>query len=181
MPPLAYFGEASVARPPTTHDRGQDVTSQPVADERKKPPAAPVAMTVTAALMLTTALGTLVFWGTFLADVGAQSRGELASRCDAWLAWELSFPLADAWMAVTAAWGAVQLWRRRPAGLLFGLVSGGAMVFLGLMDVLFFLQNGLYLPPTGEGVTEALIHAWMVGFGLFAIATIWSRRASLGC
>ncbi|MBL7183364.1 MAG: hypothetical protein ISS50_02825 [Anaerolineae bacterium] len=139
----------------------------------------PTGLTVTAVLMLLTAVGTILFWVTFFADLEAQRGGYLASRCDAWFAWEMSFPLADAWMAVTAILGAVGLWRMRPAGLLFGQVSGSAMVFLGLMDVLFFLQNGLYLPLTGEVAVGLFIHIWTVAFGLFAIACIWTRRTLL--
>jgi len=64
-------------------------------------------------------------------------------------------------------------------GLLFGLVSGGAMVFLVLMDVLFFLQNRLYAPSTGEVAVGLFIHIWTAAFGLFAIAYVWVRRALL--
>ena len=139
----------------------------------------PTGLRVIAVLMLLTAVGTLLFWVTFFADLEAQRGGYLASQCDAWFAWEMSFPLADAWMAATAILGAVGLLRMRSTGLLFGLVSGGAMVFLGLMDALFFLQNGLYLPLTGEVAVELFIHLWTAAFGLFAIACIWARRALL--
>lgn len=139
----------------------------------------PTGLTVTAVLMLLTAVGTLLFWVTFFADLEAQRGGYLASRCDAWFAWEMSFPLADGWMAATAILGAAGLWYMRSAGLLFGLVSGGAMVFLGLMDALFFLQNGLYAPLTGEVVVELFIHIWTIAFGLFAIAYVWAQRALL--
>ena len=139
----------------------------------------PTGLTVTAVLMLLTAVGTILFWATFFADLEAQRGGYLVSRCDDWFAWEMSFPLADGWMAATAILGAVGLWRMRSAGLLFGLVSGGAMVFLGLMDVLFFLENGLYLPLIGEVAVELFIHIWTVAFGLFAIAYIWTQRALL--
>ena len=136
-------------------------------------------LTVTAVLMLLTAVGTLLFWVTFFADLEAQRSGYLASRCDAWFAWEMSFPLADVWMAATAILGAAGLWRMRSTGLLFGLVSGGAMVFLGLMDVLFFLQNDLYLPLNGEVAVELFIHIWVIAFGLFAIVYVWTRRELL--
>lgn len=136
---------------------------------------------VTAVLMLLTAVGTLLFWATFFADLEAQRGGELALRHSAWFAWELSFPLADAWMAVTAILGAVGLWRGRPSGLLFSLVSAGAMVFLGLMDILFFVQNRLYLPLTGETAVELFIHIWVVTFGLFVITYVWRCRVDLGC
>ena len=136
------------------------------------------ALTVTAVLMLLTAIGIILFWVAFFADLNAQRGSTFASRSEAWFAWELSFPLADAWVALTAILGAIGLWRRRPAGLLFGLVSGGAMVFLGLIDLLFFLENGLYLPMNAEVVIELLIHLWTTGFGLFAISTIWRHRKS---
>ena len=139
----------------------------------------PTGLTVTAVLMLLTAIGTILFWVTFFADLEAQRGGYLASQCDAWFAWEMSFPLADGWMAATAVLGAVGLWRMRPTGLLFGLVSAGAMVFLGLMDVLFFLQNGLYLPLNSEVAVELFIHIWTAAFGLFAIAYVWTRRVLL--
>jgi len=139
----------------------------------------PAGLTATAVLLLLTALGTLLFWLAFFADLEAQRSGELASRNAAWFAWEVSFPLADAWMAVTGVLGAIGLWRLRPAGLFFSLVSGGAMVFLGLMDGLFFLQNGLYLPLTAEIAVELFIHAWTVLFGLFLVAYVWRRRRVL--
>ena len=138
----------------------------------------PRALIITAVLMLLTAIGTIVFWATFLADLDTQRQGYLGSACAAWYAWELSFVVADGWMAATAIISAVGLWRRRPGGL-FGLVSGGAMVFLGLMDAAFFLQNRLYLPINAEVALEMAIHAWMLAFGLFAILTIWRHRALL--
>ena len=136
-------------------------------------------LTTTAVLMFLTAVGTLLFWVAFFADLEVQQGGYLASRSDAWFAWEMSFPLADGWMALTAILGAMGLWRRRPTGLLFGLVSGSAMVFLGLMDVLFFLENGLYLPLNTEVAVELFIHLWAVAFGLFAITYVWRHRPLL--
>jgi hypothetical protein len=139
----------------------------------------PAVLTVTAILMFLTAAGAILFWATFPADLDAQRESAFASRSDAWLAWELSFPLPDAWVAATAILGAVGLWRVRPTGLLFGLVSGGAMVFLGLIDLLFFLQNGLYLPMNSEAAMELFIHVWAIAFGLFAILATWRHRSRL--
>lgn len=139
----------------------------------------PAVLSIVAAFMLLTALGTLLFWAAFFADLDAQRAGTLASRNENWFAWEMSFPLADAWLALTAILGAVGIWRLRPAGLLFGLLSGSAMVFLGLMDLLFFLQNDLYQPLTGEVAIELFIHLWAVLFGLAAIGLLWRHRASL--
>ena len=142
----------------------------------------PPALTITAVLMLLTAIGIILFWVIFFADLDAQRESTFALQSEAWFAWELSFPLADAWVALTALLGAIGLWRMRPTGLLFGLVSGGAMVFLGLIDLLFFLQNGLYLPMNAEVAIELLIHLWVTGLGLFAIAIIWKHyKTNISC
>lgn len=142
----------------------------------------PRVLSVIAVLMLLTAVGTIAFWGFFFADLEAQRTSELAVRSDAWFAWEMSFPLADAWMALTAILGAVGIWRGRAWGLLFGLVSGGSMVFLGLMDVLYFLQNDLYVPLSAEIGLELAIHAWVILFGVAAIGLLWRQRPGLvGC
>lgn len=139
----------------------------------------PTGLTVAAVLMLLTAIGIIVYWTAFLSDLNAQRAGYFASRSEAWFAWELSFPLPDAWIAVTAILGATGLWRTRPSGLLFGLVSSGAMVFLGLIDALFFLENGLFVPLNGEVVVHILIQVWMTGFGLCSIHTTWKHRDRL--
>lgn len=134
---------------------------------------------VVAALLGLTALLTVVFWITFFADYTAQSESYFARRCAAWFPWERSFPVADLWMAVACLLGAAGLWLRRSWGLLFGLVGGGALVFLGLMDALFFLQNGLYWPFNADVAVEAVIHLWALTFGPFVIAYVWRNRSNL--
>ena len=139
----------------------------------------PTGLSIVAVLMLLTGIGIVGYWAAFLSSLDAQRTGYFASRSVAWFAWELSFPLPDAWIAATAILGAAGLWRGRQGGLLFGLVSGGAMVFLGLIDALFFLENGLFCPVNGEVVAQILIQVWMIGFGIFSIHTIWKRRDQL--
>ena len=141
--------------------------------------ARPVGITIVAILMVVTALLTMAFWVAFFADYAGQNQSFLAHECDGWFLWERSFPAADAWMAVACVLGAVGLWRMRPWGLLFSLVAGGALIFLGLMDILFFLQNGLYWPVNFDVATEMVIHAWVLAFGAFVIAYMWGKRGLL--
>lgn len=136
----------------------------------------PAAFTIIAILLLLTAVGTLVFWVAFLADYEAQRECYLARECNCWFLWERSFPAADAWTVVLCVLGAVGLWRVRPAGLICTLAGGGALVFLGLIDALFFLQNGLYWPLNGDVAVELFIHVWTIALGLSAIACVWPRR-----
>nr|MBC7244279.1 hypothetical protein [Chloroflexota bacterium] len=134
---------------------------------------------VVAWLLALTALLTVVFWVVFFADYAAQDESYFAQQCGAWLLWERSFPAADLWMASACLVGAVGLWKRRPWGLLFALLSGSALIFLGLMDALFFLQNGLYWPVNADVMIEAVIHLWALTFGPFVIAYTWRRRQQL--
>ncbi len=136
----------------------------------------PTGFTVIAVLLALTALFTMVFWIVFFADMAAQADSFLARQCPGWYVWERSFPLADAWMAAAALVGALGLMRMRSWGLLFCELAGSALVFLGLMDVLFFVQNGLYLHFNADVAVEAFIHAWVTGFGVFVIAYVWRRR-----
>ena len=129
-------------------------------------------------LALTTAL-TVAFWVSFFADYAAQDSSCFARRSSAWLLWEQSFPAADLWMAAACLLGAVGLWRGRSWGLLFTLSGSGALIFLGLMDALFFLQNGLYWPVNADVLVEAGIHLWALAFGPFTMAYTWRHRREL--
>jgi len=139
----------------------------------------PAAFTVVAVLMLLTAVGTLVYWIAFFADYEAQRDGYLARRCNCWFLWERSFLAADAWTAALCVLGAIGLWRVRPAGLLYTLAASGSLVFLGLIDALFFLQNGLYWPLNSDVAVELFIHVWTAVLGLSAVACVWPRRDHL--
>ena len=93
-----------------------------------------------------------------------------------YLAFELSFPLADAWFALAAALGAIGLWRMRDWGFLFTLLGGSAAIFLGLMDLLFDLRNGIFTPFTGEALVELLIVVLLLSLGPFVIVAMWGQR-----
>ncbi len=137
------------------------------------------ALRAVAVLLVLTGLGTVAFWVAFFADYEAQQVGTFAQRCAAWFLWERSFPLADGWAALACFLGGVGLWRRRAWGAAWAWVAAGALVFLGLMDILFFIQNGLYWPLTPEVALEAGIHLWVTGFGLAALWLVWRHRAAL--
>lgn len=126
-----------------------------------------------AVLLGLTGLGTLLFWVSF--GLGNPEESFLARQCAAWYSWERSFIVADGWMIVASFIGAVGLFRRQWWGLHWAGMAGSAILFLALMDILFFLQNGLYRYFHPEVLTEALIHLWLLGFGIFLVAYT-SRR-----
>lgn len=138
------------------------------------------ALRTLAVLLFLTGLGTAAFWLAFFADYEGQQAGYFAQRCAAWFAWERSFPLADGWAALACLLGAAGLWRGRDWGAMWAWAAAGALVFLGLMDILFFVQNGLYWPVTTDVALEAAIHLWVTGFGLAVLGVVWRHRGELG-
>ena len=99
-------------------------------------PGPPAARAVTALLVLT-AVGTGAFWIGFFAAGDALHSADT----DVYLAFEAAFPAADAWMASAALAAAIGLARRRAWAIPAGIAAGSALVFLGLMDVLYDLEH----------------------------------------
>ncbi len=92
---------------------------------------------------------------------------------------ENAFPAADAWLAVSCGAGGWALWRRRSSALFWLLVGGSSSIYLGLMDVLFDLENAVYLAPRGDWgavVTEVAINVYSLGVGAWALRFGWANR-----
>jgi hypothetical protein len=134
---------------------------------------------LTLALVLVAFVALVAYWLVwFFVD-----RELLASASTpAYYAFENSFPAADGWLAVACAATAWTLHRRRPAALLWLLVGGSSAIYLGLIDVLFDLENGIYLAPKGDWgavATEVAINAFALGVGAWALVFGWSNRKEL--
>jgi hypothetical protein len=128
-------------------------------------------LTVIGTILLLFAVGTIAFWIVFFTS-GAVS----VSTDAAYLAHERSFPLADMYMAVAAIIAAIGLFRRRSWGLLFGVMAGSGIIFLGLMDILYALEQGIFR----DSVLTILICAACLIIGPVSIAYIWIKRHELG-
>ena len=98
---------------------------------------------------------------------------------------ENAFPAADAWLAVSCGMAAHALRKRRASALFWLLAGGSASIYLGLMDVLFDLENAVYSAPKGDwGAvgTEIAINAFSLSVGAWALWFGWShRRYFLAC
>jgi hypothetical protein len=98
----------------------------------------------------------------------------------AYYAFENAFPLSDAWMVVTGALAALALQGRRPEALLWMLLAGSATVFLAGMDVLFDLENGIYLHgDPGNVAVEAFINVGCLTGGAAVMRFAWRYRQYL--
>jgi hypothetical protein len=147
--------------------------SQPTLVSPAKACAAPVprSIKVIAWLLDLTGLLTVAYWVVYFTSGAVQ-----VQHSEVYIAFENAFPAADGWMALACFLGAAGLRLRRPWGLLFGICAGSAMIFLGLMDVLFNLQHGMYAVISAEMAVEILINIWTLGFGAFVLRFLWSKR-----
>lgn len=133
--------------------------------------ATPRGLAVAIAYLLLAAAGTVAYWTLFFTSGAVHVRGDAA-----YLAFERAFPLADAWMAACALLAAIGLWRRRPWGLLFGLLAGSSLVFLGCMDVLWNLNEGSYSIASGAMAAEVAINVFCLVGGPWLITYLWRHR-----
>lgn len=115
-----------------------------------------------AVLLIVTAVVTVAYWLDFFL------RGTVHVVEEEWyLRFERSFPVADGWMAAASLVAAIGLLRDQSYGVAFGLAAAGALLFLGLMDLTFNVQNRLFrlLPRSAEMWVEVTIIVWCFSLG----------------
>ncbi len=129
-------------------------------------------------IMVFAAALTVAYWVIWF---GVDRNILASSQAPAYFTFENAFPAADAWLTITLLIGALGLARRRSWGLLSTLLAGGAGVYLGCMDVLFDLENGIYLAPRGADPSpvfiEITINVLTFGLSLFILTYVWRQRA----
>jgi hypothetical protein len=128
---------------------------------------------VTALLIFTSVL-LVAYWAAWFADRGIVASDHAAE----YIAFEQSFPLADAWLLGAALIAAVQLSRRRPSALMWLLVLGGAGVYLCALDVLYDLEHGTYTKGQG-GAIELTINLLTAALSTGLMASAWRYRHEL--
>jgi len=122
-------------------------------------------------------VATLAYWFVWF---GVDRELLASAHTASYYAFENAFPLADAWMTLTGLAAAVALVRRRGSALLWCVAAGTNSVYLGLLDVLFDLENGIYRSPDAGAVTvEIVINVLTLAMGAFVIAWAWARRREL--
>jgi hypothetical protein len=124
------------------------------------------------------AAATLAYWVVWF---GVDRSWLATAGTPTYYAFENAFPLADGWMAVTAALGAIALTRRRPSALLWMLCAGSASLYLAGMDILFDLENGIYRVHgnAGDVAVELFINAGCLIGGAAVVAYAWRHRRFL--
>jgi hypothetical protein len=96
---------------------------------------------------------------------------------DAYVTFENAFPAADSWLAIACAASVWAIRRRRPSAVFWLSAGGSAAIYLGLMDVLFDVENRVYLVgDTGAVITEATVNVMALGLGGWAMWFGWHHR-----
>jgi hypothetical protein len=123
-----------------------------------------------ATLEIVTAVGFILFWLAFF-TVGLAPEKPPAS----YFAYEHSFPLPDIILSIAILASGILLLKNNESGRTLSLVCSGGLMFLGILDFSFNIQNGIYMTSTLDLVLNAFINVWCVGFGV-AIAVLISRK-----
>jgi len=132
---------------------------------------APAGLRAVTVMLWISVAATVLYWTTFFTSGAVRSSSE-----GGYLAFERAFPAADAWLAIAAAISALMLARRDPRAILWGLIAGSSFVYLGLLDVLYNLENGKYASIDGAMAVEVMINLFSLSFGPFLIIYVWRYR-----
>lgn len=119
-------------------------------------------------LQIATAAGLILFWIAFF-TVGLAPKNP--PQC--YFAYEHAFTFPDICLALLLLTSGILLLRKNQFGRTLSLVGAGALIFLGLLDFSFNLQNGVYAASAVDLVLNAFINAWCVAFGL---VMFWRNR-----
>jgi hypothetical protein len=114
-----------------------------------------------------TGIGIVLFWMLFFAaGLGP------ANPPACYLAFEYAFPIADGVLALSLIVAGFLLTRGRPWGRFLSLPCAGGLIFLGLVDISFNVQNGLYAGPVVELLQNAAINLWSCALGIATVVML---------
>lgn len=119
-----------------------------------------------AILELLTGVGLILFWIGFF-TIGLAPKNPPKG----YMEYEHSFPLPDGLLAILLLAAGTLLLLNNPLGSHLSLIAAGALVFLGVLDFSFNIQNGIYKLSKSDLILNAFLNIWCVGFGV-AIAVI---------
>ena len=124
-----------------------------------------------AVLEIITGIGIILFWiGFFTVGLAPETPPE------GYFVFEHSFPPPDCILAVALINAGALLLKKRDAGIVLSLVTSGGLMFLGILDASFNIQNGMYSITVLDTILNAFINLWCFGFGL-TIALILGKQA----
>jgi len=125
---------------------------------------------IIAILQILLALGFIGFWIFFFA---VENRNP--ENTEIYLAFERSFPVPDlGWITPCLFVAAIGLILDETFGIFFTIISGSALIFLGLLDISFNIQNGGYKKSPSDTIMNLFINLICVILGPVFLWYAWS-------
>ncbi len=115
-------------------------------------------------LSIITAVGLVLYWIGFF-TIGLAP----ANPPEGYFAYEHSFPVPDIILAIVLLVGGILSLTGGAHSTTLLVAGGGALVFLGILDISFNLQNGMYSISVLDMILNAFINLWCVLFGVAII------------
>jgi hypothetical protein len=121
-----------------------------------------------------TAFGIVVYWSLVFAKIFP-----IIELVPGYRNWFMSFPLADGWIAVVSLLAFIFLLRGDDKSVLFGLLAGSSLIFLGLYALLYGINTGLLFILTMDEIIEIAIKVYCLSVGSFFIVYFWNLAKEL--
>ncbi len=97
-------------------------------------------------------------------------------KSEVYFGFERSFPVPDlGWVSPSLIIAAIGLLSEQRFGIFFTITSGSALLFLGLLDISFNVQNKGYSTNIGDTVMNLFINLVCVIFGPLFMISAWSE------
>ncbi len=120
------------------------------------------------------------YWFFWFAVPGVvQSRMPADPGFAVYSGYELAFPLPGTFVAMAALVGVIGLWKMKDWGFLSMLLAAGGAFFLGLEDLLFDLENNMFVPFNGASGIELAIVLVIMALGPTMTVLLWKHRKEL--
>jgi hypothetical protein len=125
-------------------------------------------------------VATIAYWFCWFAVPGSvQARTSVDPGFAVYSGYQLAFPLADAFMAAASLVGVIGLWKMKDWGFVSMLLAAGSAFFLGLEDLLFDLENNMFVPFNGAAGIELAIVILIMSLGPIMTVLLWKHRKEL--
>jgi len=121
-------------------------------------------------LEIITGIGIITFWILFFSTDWLHPD----NPPEGYFLHERSFVYPDSLLAIGLITSGILLILKIPLGGFLSLVCAGGLMFLGIIDLAYDYQNGMFKGGLAEALGNAAIDLWVLVFGLFL--TIWFTR-----
>lgn len=120
----------------------------------------------------------LLFWVLYLCGVITPGEEDQTMAS----AFESAFPLADSLLGLSLMITGIGLIKRRSFGTFFLVTAGAMTLYLGILDVTFYVQQGLYFPLTFSNLFLLCVNVFCIlggGIGLWFGWKFWRTNDAI--